>query len=50
MLVRHSEDKELTLGDEVALMMPAQYAHLFDYKGAAFQRMASALQKQFVTV
>lgn len=50
MLVRHSEELELALGDDVGLMIPAQHAHLFDNKGVAFQRTASAVQKQFATV
>ncbi|AJJ03077.1 ABC transporter family protein [Yersinia pseudotuberculosis IP 32953] len=49
MLVRHSEDQELALGDDVGLMIPAHHAHLFDNKGVAFRRTASAVQKPFST-
>lgn len=49
MLVRHSEEQDLSLGDKVGLMIPAQHAHLFDSKGVAFRRTAAAVQKQFTT-
>ncbi|MBS0898444.1 ABC transporter ATP-binding protein [Pantoea dispersa] len=46
-LVKHAEELELSLGDDVGLMIPPQHAHLFDEKGVAFRRTALAVQKQF---
>ncbi|QKJ86290.1 multiple sugar transport system ATP-binding protein [Paramixta manurensis] len=47
LVVRHAEERELALGDEVGLMIPAHHAHLFDGEGAAFRRTALAVQKSF---
>lgn len=50
LLVRHAEEQDLGLGDDVGLAIPANHAHLFDDKGVAFRRTAAAVQKQFATV
>jgi multiple sugar transport system ATP-binding protein len=50
LVLRHVEERELALGDEVGLTIPAHHAHLFDSQGVAFRRTAPAVQKQFATV
>jgi multiple sugar transport system ATP-binding protein len=50
LLVKHSEEPGLGLGDDVGLMIPSNHAYLFDEKGVAFRRTAVAVQKQFAPV
>ncbi len=49
LVLRHVEERELALGDEVGLWIPAHHAHLFDSQGVAFRRTAPAVKKQFAT-
>ena len=39
LVVRHGEQRQLSLDDEVGLFIPARHAHLFDAGGEAFARI-----------
>ena len=41
-VVRHGEERQLTLDDEVGLHIPARHAHVFDSRGDAFPRIRQA--------